>query len=75
MLSVSEPTEEFRALFMATAWNVDWPRSSADSSDSQIQQMLDYLNMMDSTNMNAIMYQARPVGDAMYSSTIEPWSR
>lgn len=75
VVAVSEPTSEFRSLFIATAWNVDWPTSSADSVAAQQQQMLTYLNMMDSTNMNAVVFQVRPVGDAMYNSNIEPWSR
>jgi len=73
--SGTPPTTEFRSIFIATAWNVDWPTSSSDSVSAQQQQMLNYLNMMQNTNMNALVYQIRPAGDAFYSSSIEPWSR
>lgn len=72
---VNEPDQEFRSLFIATAWNVDWPTSSSDTVANHQQQMLNYLNMMANTNMNAVVFQVRPVGDAMYYSDIEPWSR
>lgn len=72
--SVSEPDSEFRSVFVATAWNVDWPTSSSDSVSSQQQQLITYLNTMTSTNMNAMVFQVRPAGDAMYNSAIEPWS-
>ena len=75
MVSVVEPDSEFRSVFIATAWNVDWPTSSGDSVITQQQQMITYLDMMADTNMNAVVFQVRPVGDAMYDSPIEPWSR
>jgi uncharacterized lipoprotein YddW (UPF0748 family) len=37
--------------------------------------MINYLNVIANTNMNAIVFQIRPAGDAFYSSSIEPWSK
>ena len=72
---VAAPDVEFRSLFMATVWNVDWPLTSSDTTAEAQQQMLDYLDMMQNTNMNSLVFQVRPVGDAFYDSPIEPWSR
>lgn len=72
---VAPPDSEFRSLFMATVWNLDWPSSSSSSSATQQQEMIDYLDMMADTNMNALLFQVRPAGDAFYASNLEPWSR
>ena len=69
------PSSEFRALFMATVNNIDWPTSSADSETEQQNDMINYLNMMQQTNMNALVFQVRTSGDAFYDSSIEPWSK
>jgi len=71
----TEPTTEFRSLFLTTAFNVDWPNNPSNTVASQQQQMIDYLNHMSNTNMNAVVFQVRPAGDTIYFSTIEPWSR
>jgi len=70
-----EPTVEFRALFIATVENIDWPRSAADPVSVQRADLVDYISLMDSLNMNAVMFQARTTGDALYNSPIEPWSK
>jgi uncharacterized lipoprotein YddW (UPF0748 family) len=42
----------------------------------QIQQTLvDQLNALQQAGINAILFQVRPEADALYASTIEPWSR
>jgi uncharacterized lipoprotein YddW (UPF0748 family) len=70
-----EPTVEFRSLFMATVDNIDWPRSRSDSVATQRADLLEYLDIMNQTHMNAIMFQARTSGDALYYSQYEPWSK
>lgn len=74
-LAAEEPTVEFRSLFMATVENIDWPRSRADSVETQRTDLLEYLDIMNQTHMNAIMFQVRTSGDALYNSPYEPWSK
>jgi len=62
-------------LFVATVSNIDWPKSRFESSHRQQSQLDDYVDMMSSTHINAAMFQVRTAGDAMYNSTIEPWSK
>ena len=66
---------EFRALFMATVANIDWPRSSDDSVEVQRADLIEYLDIMQASKMNAVMFQVRTSGDALYSSEYEPWSK
>jgi uncharacterized lipoprotein YddW (UPF0748 family) len=33
------------------------------------------LNLVSDLNMNAVFFQVRPQGDALYASDLEPWSR
>ena len=70
------PSPEFRAMWIATVYNIDWPASSSSSSQQQQNEMADYISIAGNTmNFNAIVFQVRPVGDAMYASSLEPWSR
>ena len=36
---------EFRAMWIATVYNIDWPISSGDYSSAQQQQMIEYLDL------------------------------
>jgi len=71
----SFPQREFRGLWVATVANIDWPSSNSSLPATQQQEMTSYLDIMQELNMNAIIFQVRPAGDAFYASTLEPWSR
>lgn len=73
--AAEEPTVEFRSLFMATVDNIDWPRSRTDPVEVQRADLIEYLDIMNRTHMNAVMFQVRTSGDALYSSEYEPWSK
>ena len=62
-------------MFMATVYNIDWPKSRYESSSVQQSELAEYVDMMSSMHVNAVMFQARTAGDAFYNSTIEPWSK
>jgi uncharacterized lipoprotein YddW (UPF0748 family) len=66
------PKEEFRAAWVATVYRIDWPGSSAVST--QKNQMITILNKLQSNHFNAMVFQIRPACDAFYASEIEPWS-
>ena len=38
-------------------------------------ELINYVDIVSSTHMNAILFQARTSADALYNSTIEPWSK
>ena len=65
---------EFRAAWVATVANIDWPSKPGLSSEQQRQEALALLNRAQALNLNALILQVRPAGDAIYPSTLEPWS-
>src|SRR5690606_37590757 len=67
------PKKEMRAVWMTTAWGLDWPQSDYNVA-SQKQHYINYLDKFKALNINAIFFQVKPMGDAFYNSSYEPWS-
>ncbi|MFZ4622215.1 MAG: glycoside hydrolase family 10 protein, partial [Bacteroidota bacterium] len=65
---------EFRAVWVATVANIDWPSKPGLSTEQQQKEALAILDTAAALNMNAIILQVRPHCDALYASTLEPWS-
>ncbi|MCX4247662.1 glycoside hydrolase family 10 protein [Paraliomyxa miuraensis] len=66
---------EFRGVWVATVSNINFPSGQGLAADTQRQELVDLLDVMVAHNLNAIVFQVRPEGDAFYDSPIEPWSR
>jgi uncharacterized lipoprotein YddW (UPF0748 family) len=69
------PKCEFRAVWVATVANIDWPSKPGLSTDQQKKEAIAILDMHAKNRMNAIIMQIRPASDAFYASELEPWSR
>lgn len=69
-----EINREFRAVWVATVANIDWPSAPGLDVEKQKQEALDIINRVKEANMNAIILQVRPHCDAIYKSAYEPWS-
>lgn len=69
-----EPRKEFRAVWVATVANIDWPSAPGLPVEKQKQEMIDILNRAAALHFNAIILQVRPAADALYHSPYEPWS-
>lgn len=69
-----EPAREFRAVWVTTVFNLDWPSKAGLSAAQQKQEMLNILNTAVKLKFNAIILQVRPNADAIYQSSLEPWS-
>ena len=65
---------EFRGAWSACVYNIDWPSRKGLSASSQQAEMKRILDRMVSLNMNALIFQVRPNADAVYQSSLEPWS-
>lgn len=65
---------EFRAVWMATVDNIDFPSRKNLSIKEQRAEILKNLELVKSLKMNVIIFQVRPMCDALYQSNIEPWS-
>lgn len=72
---ISTPKEEFRGAWVSTVFNIDWPSDTGLSIATQKQQYLNLVNEMDSMNLNAVIFQVRSMGDAIYPSNYAPWSK
>lgn len=65
---------EFRGAWIATVSNIDWPSSPSLTTDQQKQELITMLDRLHEQNFNAIILQIRTSGDALYNSSLEPWS-
>ncbi|GAB3937772.1 family 10 glycosylhydrolase [Mucilaginibacter myungsuensis] len=69
------PKREFRAVWVATVANIDWPSSSKLPVERQKQELLNLLDFDHNIGINAVMFQVRPAADAFYAKGKEPWSK
>ncbi len=69
-----EIDREFRAAWVATVANINWPSAPGIPVEQQKQEAIDLLNLLEETHFNAVIFQVRPQADALYESTLEPWS-
>lgn len=65
---------EFRAAWIATVANINWPSKRTLSTEEQQKEAIALLDLLKENNFNAVIFQVRPSADAMYNSTLEPWS-
>ncbi|PCJ50195.1 MAG: hypothetical protein COA74_02930 [Gammaproteobacteria bacterium] len=65
---------EFRAAWVATVANINWPSEPGLSVAVQKQEAIKLLNTLQANNFNAVIFQVRPQSDALYQSDLEPWS-
>ncbi len=65
---------EFRAAWVATVANINWPSKPGLSTSEQQREALKLLDFLEKNNFNAVIFQVRPQADALYDSEIEPWS-
>jgi len=72
--SLPSPEREFRAVWIATVDNIDWPSEPGLPVHRQKAEMLEILDRAAMMNLNAVIFQIRPTADAMFSSELEPWS-
>ncbi len=70
----AQPKYEFRAVWVASVENIDWPSKKGLSVAEQKNEFIRLLDMHKGNGMNAVIVQIRPVADAFYPSTLEPWS-
>lgn len=68
------PKREFRAAWIATVTNLDWPSSSGAHTDQKKIQLINLLDALKGMNINVVIFQIRTECDALYASNYEPWS-
>lgn len=65
---------EFRAAWVATVANINWPSKPGLTTGEQQKEAIDLLNFLQEHHFNAVILQVRPQCDALYESELEPWS-
>jgi uncharacterized lipoprotein YddW (UPF0748 family) len=71
----SQPKYEFRAAWVATVDNIDWPTRGNYDTEKQKAEFIALLDMHKRNGLNALVVQIRPAADAFYPSPYEPWSQ
>jgi uncharacterized lipoprotein YddW (UPF0748 family) len=74
LVSAKSPKREFRAAWIATVANIDWPSKQGLPAAEQQQQFIARLDELKDLGCNAVIVQIRPASDAFYPSKLEPWS-
>ena len=69
-----EAMREFRAAWVATVANINWPSRPGLPVDSQKIEAVALLDFLQAHHFNAVVLQVRPQADALYKSDLEPWS-
>lgn len=66
---------DFRGAWVASVYNINYPSKTGLSVDAQKNEIIRLLDTAKRARLNALLVQVRPEGDALYSSSLEPWSR
>ena len=66
------PKQEVRAVWITTVNGLDWPKST-DPAEQQ-RSLREMVMKLHSAHFNTIFFQVRGRGDALYRSSLEPWS-
>lgn len=69
------PKRQFRAMWIASVVNIDWPSTTGLSVAEQKEEFLGWLDLAQELNLNAVICQVRPTADAFWPSPYEPWSQ
>ena len=71
---VTPPPREWRAAWVATVANIDWPSKPGLSAAAQQAEIRALCDTAVSIGLNALILQVRTATDALYESKLEPWS-
>lgn len=65
---------EFRAAWVATVDNIDWPSKKGLPVEQQKGEIIAILDRAQQLKLNCLIVQVRTTCDAFYNSQLEPWS-
>jgi uncharacterized lipoprotein YddW (UPF0748 family) len=61
-------------VWVATVANIDWPSTPGLTAEQQQKELLALMDRAAQLHFNAVIFQIRPMADALYESKLEPWS-
>ena len=74
---VPSPKYEYRAVWLTTIENLDWPRTQVKRTadiEKQKAELVVILDSLQAMHINTVLLQTRVRGDVIYPSSIEPFS-
>lgn len=74
-VSAADAPKEFRAVWVSTIYNLDYPSTTGLSVAQLKSEATEILDNCKAMGMTAVILQVRPNGDALYKSSIYPWSQ
>ena len=69
----ASPSQDMRAVWMATVFNIDFPNVKNNAASQQAE-FVEKIEALKAVGINTIIVQVRPKADALYRSSINPWS-
>ena len=73
-VSVPDISDDFRGVWVSTLINLDYPSRTGLGDDELKREADEVLDRCAALGFNAVLFQVRPSGDALYESDIFPWS-
>ncbi|MBC3785441.1 glycoside hydrolase family 10 protein [Spirosoma utsteinense] len=74
MPGIAPPKHEFRAVWVATIDNIDWPSKKGLPTTDQQREIVEMFDQHQQMGLNAVVVQIRSAADAFYAKSSEPWS-
>lgn len=77
LMAVASPKYEMRGAWLVTAYGIDWPSRQGATRQVALRQQHELdsiLTALHRAGINAVFFQVRPMADALYKSSYEPWS-
>jgi uncharacterized lipoprotein YddW (UPF0748 family) len=65
---------ELRGVWIATVANIDYPLDRHASTEEKILELRTLINRLHDMGINTVFFQIRTECDALYNSSVEPWS-
>lgn len=69
----ADTNTEMRGVWISSVYNMDWPQTK-NNIKAQKKEYTDLLDKLKCVGMNTVIVQIRPKSDALYKSSINPWS-
>ena len=73
-MSIINPNREIRGVWIASVYNINFPSSKNLSVDSLRAELDDIVKTASANGLNTILFQVRPMCDALYKSSLFPVS-
>ena len=68
------PKRDMRGVFLPSVLSITWPSNRNAAPAVQQAELITMLDNLKANGYNSVFLQVRPESDALYASTLEPWS-